>query len=196
VVGGKEVAVSKGLVDTISKNSKIKPEQIIDYKLINSRTEARALKAERMVDSLRRETFFYKDRYLQLAYRRGDPADTTDKGTFDFAYDADLNVTQYSTRGKLLGLPIGAKKMYTDIYSADPRTTIRGLKTFRVEQKLPQYGFRLQLVTNYSLRTELLQFGLGAQLDLGRLSIVGTQYYSPKENAFNPNIGARYDLIR
>jgi len=196
VVGGKEVAVSKTLVDTIARLSGIKPDQITDWKQIATQTEGRALKAERMVDSLQRETFFYKDKYLQLAFRRGNPADTTDKGTFDFKYDADLNVTQYTTRGKILGLPIGAKKSYTDIYSSDPRTTIKGLKTFTVEQKQPHYGFRLQLVTNYSFRRNALQFGLGAQVDINRFSIVGTQYYNPVENNFSPNIGARFDLIR
>jgi hypothetical protein len=196
VVGGKEVAISKGLVDTISKMSNIKPDQITEWKQIITRTEGRALRAERKVDSLQRETFFYKDKYLQLAYRRGNPADTTDKGTFDFLYDADLSVTQFSTRGKILGFPIGSRKLYTDIYSNDPRTTIRGLKTFRVETMQPKSGIRFQLVTNYSFGRANLQFGLGSQVDLGRLSIVGTYYYSPAEKLFNPNIGARYDLIR
>lgn len=196
IVGGKEVAVSKGLVDTVAKMSNIKPDQITDWKQIAMKTEGRALKAERMVDSLQRETFFYKDRYLQLAYRRGNPADTTDKGTFDFKYDADLSVTQYTERGRILGLPIGSRKMYTDIYSNDPRTTIRGFKTFRVQQSQPHYGFRLQAGADYSLRRKLLQFGLGAQFDIDRFSIIGTYYYSPQENNFSPNIGARYDLIR
>lgn len=196
VVGGKEVAVSPTLVDTIARMSNIKSDQITDWKQIAMKTEGRALKAERMVDSLQRETFFYKDRYLQLVYRRGNPADTTDKGTFEFSYDADLSITQYATRGKILGLPIGSKKMYTDIYSNDPRTTIKGYKTFRVEQRQPQYGFRLQAVTDYSTRNDELMFGLGAQFDFGRFSVTGTQFYSPKQNNFRPNFGARFDLIR
>lgn len=196
VVNGKEVAVSKGLVDTISKMSNIKPDQITDWKQIAVRSEGRALRAERMVDSLQRETFFYKDRFLQLVYRRGNPADTTDKGSFDFTYDADLSVTQYSQRGKILGLPIGARKMFTDIYSNDPRTTIRGFRTFRVEQKQPQYGFRLQAVTGYSTRSNELLMGMGGQLDFGRLSITGAHLYSPKEKNFRPTFGARFDIIR
>jgi hypothetical protein len=196
VVGGKELAISPTLLDTVAKISNIKPEQITNWQQVATTTKAELLKAERKVDSLQRVTFFYKDRYLKLAYRPGNPLDTTDKGSFDFNYNADLTITQYTTRGKVLGLPIGAKRSFTDIYSNDPRTTIMGFKTFRVQQKAQVLGFRVQAITAYSFRRGLLQMGLGSQFDVGRLSIIGSYYYSPQEDNFSPSIGARYDIFR
>lgn len=194
-IGGKIVAVSKPLLDSIAGLSNVKASDITDWKQINASTEARALKAEKQVDSLKKTIYFiYKDKYVNIAYHPADSTDTT--GTFDFKYDASLTATSYIKRTKFLGLPIGPVNSYTDIYSNDPRTTINGLKTFSVKEQQPFFGLRIQAGGSYSFRQKTYLFGPAAQLYLDRFSVTGTYYYSPIDNRFSPSIGARYDIFR
>ncbi|WP_114937586.1 hypothetical protein [Mucilaginibacter endophyticus] len=186
-------AISGGLVDTVSAALNIAKKQLQEVTQIASVTQAKQLKAERTIDSLKRLTYYYKDKYLQLAYR---PAiagsDTSDHGQFDYKYNDELNVVQYWKRGWILG----AKRSYIDIYSSDPRTTINGVKRLVVKQNEPTFGLRVQAVSNYSLSRKTLNIGPGLQFDFKRFSVIGTYYYDTDANSWRPSIGARYDLVR
>lgn len=195
-VNGKPVLVPKGIIDTISKMSNIKPSEITNWQQVATTTKAELLKAQRAVDSLQRVTYYYKDQYLKLAYRPGNPADTTDKGTFDFQYDAQLTTTEYKRGGKLLGVQLFAPDYYTDVYSSDPRTTINGLRSFRVQQSPKTLGLRIQAITRYRFDIKGIEIGLGAQFDAGRVSIIGDSYYNPTSSQVNHEVGARYSIFK
>ncbi|GAA4341584.1 hypothetical protein GCM10023149_53970 [Mucilaginibacter gynuensis] len=185
-------AISGGLIDTVAQALNIARKQLQEITQVATVTKYEKLKAERKYDSLQRLTYYYKDKYLQLAYRPARPGDTTDNGQFDFAYNDSLHVVQYWKRKWLLG----AKKSYVDIFSSDPRTTVNGVKRLVVEQKEPTFGLRVQAVSNYSFSRKLLNVGPGLQFDFKRFSLVGTYYYDVDANQWRPSIGARYDLIR
>jgi hypothetical protein len=187
-------AIKGGFIDTVARALNIKnKKQLEEVTQISIKNEARALKAEKKVDSLQRITFFYKGKYMQLAYRPPmRPTDTTDQGQFDYKYNDSITVVQYWKRKWILG----AKKSYIDIFSNDPNATVNGVKRMVVEQKEPTFGLRVQAVGNYSFSRKLLNIGPGLQFDFKRFSLVGTYYYDFDANQFRPSVGARYDLIR
>lgn len=185
-------AISGGLVDTVAQALGIAKKQLQEAVQISTTTEAAKLKAEKKIDSLQRLTYYYRDKYLQLAYRPAKPGDTTDNGQFDFKYNDSLNVVQYWKRSWFLG----AKKNYIDIFSNDPRTTVNGIKRLVVEQKEPSFGLRVQAIANYNFSKQVVNVGPGLQFDFKRLSLLGTYYYDFDGQAFRPTFAARYDLIK
>lgn len=187
-----ETAISRPLLDTISMAINVMRKQVEQYTKISMSAESRALKAERRADSLQRVTYTFQDKWLSLAYRPADPADTTDAGEFDFKYNADLSVTQYWKRKWLLG----AKMSYIDIYSNDPRVSIRNLKRLTVEQREPLLGLRVQAVSSYGFADKGFRAGVGLQFDVKRFSVLGSYLYNTDRSAWNYSMGARYDMLR
>lgn len=184
-------------VDSVAKALDIKAKQVEDVTAITTETQADQVAfLQKKVDSLQRVTYYYKDKYLQLAVKAGNPTDTLDKGSFDFKYNADLTIAQYWKRRKFLGIGLGAKQSYIDISSNDPRTTIMGLKKYTVAQKHPDWGLRIQAIQNYSFISNSANTGIRAQFDLKHLSFTGGYYYNWDLNAWRPSISIGYDLIR
>ncbi len=184
-------------VDSSARLMKIAANKIDELTQVASRLRADSLKAQRIITAQNRTIIFYKDKYAEIAYHPPvNLSDTTDQGTFDLKYDADIKVVRYWQRNRFIGLPIGAKKSYLDISSSDPRFTIQGVKHYVAEQPEPSFGLRVQAVSNYSFSRNVLDVGPGLQFDFKRFSLVGTYYYDFDSNNWRPNIGARYDLIR
>jgi hypothetical protein len=193
----KESPVILPYLDSVAKALDIKTKQIESTTNINTHTEADSIPfLKKQIDSLKRLVFYYSDKQLKLTVRPGSTTDTLDKGSFDFAYDADLKINQYFKRKKFLGLNIGSKQHYTDISSNDPRTTIGGLSTLSVKQNMPSVGFRFQAVTSYSFLTQSLSPGVGFRFDLSRFSLNGIYYYNTKEEQWRPVLSLRYDIIQ
>ena len=186
------IAISGGLVDTVAEALKIAKDKLQQVTQIATVTKAAQLKAEKKIDSLQRLTYYYHDRYLQLAYRPAYATDSTGNGQFDFAYNDSLNVVQYWKRNWLLG----AKKSYIDIYSNDPRTTVNGIKRLVVEQKEPKLGVRILAMASYDFSRKLITIGPGLQVDFKHLSLTGSFYYDADAQSFKPKFAARYDFIK
>lgn len=186
------IAVSPGIIDTTAMALNIQKNQIQQLTIINSSLKADNLKAERTLDSLKKEVFTYSDKYVKLKFN---PADTTKKtdATFDFSYNATLNSVQYWKRKFPI---IGAKKSYIDIWSEDKRTTINSVKRLTIEQKAPEFGLRLQLRSIYSLTSHKLYAGPGVSFDFNRYSLLGYSYYNFSNNTWQYSVGINYDLIR
>lgn len=185
-------AISGGLVDTVATALNIAKKQLQEVTQIASTTRAEKLQALKTIDSLKRITYYYKDKYLQLAYRPSKSGDTTDNGEFDFKYNDSLNVVQYWKKSWFLG----AKKSFIDIYSNDPRTTVNGVKRLVVQQNQPNFGLRIQAVSSYSFSRKTLNLGPGIQFDFKRFSLVGSYYYDFDRSTWRPSVGARYDIVR
>lgn len=205
VVDGKTVAVSKPLLDTIAKMSNIKPGQVTNWQQVAMTTEAKLLKAQKTVDSLRRVTYRYKDQYVDLGYTPGNPADTTDRGTFNFSYNAVLSSTEYKSGGKILGVQVFQPHIYTDIYSNDPRTTINGYKTFRINKDRPVYGLSLDLLARHKFGNKKqgedkiepsTEPGLGLKFNAGRTTFTGDTYFNPRTNNFSHEVGTRISIFK
>lgn len=180
---------TESILDTTALAIGILKNQIIDLTKISTTIKAENLAAQVRIDSLNRRVYFYQDKFLKLSYR---PAvDTVDKGEFDFAYDADLTVTQYSKRKHFLA----SKKYLIDIYSNDPRTTVNGVKRLSIEREV-QPKFRLQSSMVYNTTFRTLTPGLIGRFEVKRFSLSGSYMYSPVRDRWFTAIGFNYDLIR
>ncbi len=187
-----KVAISKGIMDTTSLALGIQKKQIENLLQINSTLLAENLKAKEIIAKNGEKSYLYKDRFVNLKYTPSIGQDTTDKGKFDFSYNADLTITQYWKRAWLLA----SKKSYIDIYSNDSRTTINGVKQLTIQQKEPSFGLRGQATINVNPETGSYGFGPAVRIDIGRLSIQGNYTYYPESTRWRPSINANYDLIR
>ncbi|MXV16818.1 hypothetical protein [Hufsiella ginkgonis] len=185
-------AVSVGILDTTAMAIGILKKQIENLTLINTTLKADNLRAKMELDEKKRPVYSYSDKYLDLAYRPGNPTDSADRGSFDFKYNADLNITQYWKRRWFLG----AKKSFIDIYSNDPRTTVNGVKRLSVVQNEPRFGLRVQGVTGYNLTTGATSAGPGIQFDFKRFSFQGSYQYNFQEQEWRPGLQTRVDLVR
>lgn len=184
--------------DSLAAALALKPKQIEGYTAVimaASQDSVRFMK--RTIDSLRRLTYYYKDKYLSLVVRTSSQSDTTLVGnSFDFAYDADLRTVDYWKRRKVLGLPIGLKEYYTDISSSDPRMLIRGVEKFTVQRKMPAFGLRVQAMGAYNFLTEAYSAGLGLRLDIGDFNTSINYLYNIQQQRFVPTLLTRYDLLQ
>lgn len=184
-------------VDSVAKALDIKAKQVEDIVTISTETkDSQVAFLQKRIDSLKRVSYYYKDKYLQLMIKAGNPTDTLDKGSFDFKYDADLSINQYWKRKKFLGLPLGAKETYIDVSSNDPRTTVMGMKKYTVKQKQPEWGLRIQAIQNYSFISNSANTGIRATFDLRHMSFTGGYYYNWNLNQWRPSVSVGYDLIR
>lgn len=153
------------ILEQVASNLGVKPSQIQSATTITSEASRDSVVfLRRQLDNAQKQTFFYKDKYLTLSVNTN-PRDTVDLGSFDYKYDADLNIVQYNKKNWLLG----AKKSYTDISSNDPNATIMGVKRFTVEQKHPEYGLRLQAALGYNGVTGAISAGPAVRVDLGKI---------------------------
>lgn len=157
---------------------------------ITSATEVEFLKRE--IDSLKRITYFYRDKYLTLAVHPVSLDDTIDEPTFDFSYNADLNITQYTKRKWFLG----TKESFTDISSTDPRTSIKGVRTFTVKQKEPTFGLRIQAVAGYNMASANFFAGPSLRFDIKNMSFRALYSYNNYTKRWSPTIAGEYNLIK
>ncbi len=186
----KSPAVSVPLLDTIAMALKIRTKQLEEALRIQGTMKASNLRANYVIDSLKRRTVVYRDRYVNLSYTPNQ-ADSA-AGTFDLAYNADIKVAQYYKRNWFLG----AKKSYIDIWSVDPRLTINGVDRYKVEQKAPSFGLRVQAAGNVNPQTGAYGAGLGARIDFNRFSLQYNYLYYPTTGSKRGNLQLNYDIIR
>jgi uncharacterized protein (UPF0333 family) len=189
------IAISPGIRDTTAKaiaRVGILEKQVESLTIINSTLLAENLKAKELINENGIKTYAYKDKFVDLTYTPSNGIDTLDKGSFDFRYNADLNITQYWKREWFLG----AKHSYIDIYSNDPRTTVNGVKRLKFEQRAPNFGLRIQAAANFNPSTGSIGFGPAARIDIGRFSIQGNYTWYKDNDGWRPGITGNYDLIR
>ncbi len=198
-IDGKLVAVSKSVVDSIAGLSGVKPSQVTNWQEIAMTSKAELLQAKKTVDSLQSVVFTYENPYIKLSYTPKKEGDTT-AGVFGYKYDAKITATTYTEGLRFLGAPVGFQQSLTDIYGNDPNMTINGLRTLQIQQRKQSLSLNVYTFTNYLFEDKDMQFGAGAQIDVGRLSFNGGYYYNA--SGFNtlkrpkPFAGVRLNLFK
>lgn len=189
-----------GPIDTAAKALNIAVEQIQQLTAMNIRSESRAMKAEKIVDSLKKTiSFNFTGKYLNLTYHPADSAtlDVFPNGRFDYRYISDLRWVQYYRQKKLLGIPIGVKRSYTDFYLADTNAYIAPeITRITVNEHIPKAAGRIQASSSINLETGSYGFGPAAQIDFGRLSLQYQYLYYPINDRWTPNININFDGIK
>lgn len=192
----KKASELQPIINSIAKSIDVKPNQIeggitVSTQLLQDSIEF----LKKQVDNANKTTYYYKDKYLSLAVRTNN-SDTLDKGSFDFAYNADLNIVQYWKRNKILGIPLGAKNSFTDISSNDPRVSILGVKKYTVVQKEPEFGLRLQALGAYNFNNKIFSTGPSLRFDFLKSSLRGSYLYNFQTKQWSPTISLEKDLLR
>jgi len=177
------VAVSKSVLDTISKLSGVNKKDIVNWQEIAMTSQAKELKARQIIDSLKGVALYYKGKYIELTYRPAtNPEDPDDKGVFDYKYNAKLNTVGTNKGLRFLGVPIGSQRTFTDVFSDDVNATIDGLRTLQIKPKENAFNVNGYLFANYLFDEANVQTGAGLKVQItDRLSIKGGYYYNTND---------------
>ncbi len=188
------------IIDSQAKALQVKPQQIESYLAVQLKVARDSVRFLTKAVEAGVQTRTFKDQFLSLVVREAlpaDSADTTDNTTFDFAYDADLKFVEYSKQKKFLGIPISARKYYTDISSSDPRLRIKGVEKFTIQRRVPALGFRVQALTTYNFDTHQPAAGVGTRFDIGERFNLGVNYlYNFSRETWVPAGYAKYDILQ
>ncbi|WP_333662292.1 DUF6808 domain-containing protein [Chishuiella changwenlii] len=127
----KRLAISKSYADSLERALSISLNKINQVTKVNAELKARVqLKPVESTNNL-----VYQDKWLKLQYNN-------DSNLVAVNYDVGLNVARYSDRRWFLG----KQTNYVDVYSDDPRVTIKGLQTFTIQEKKQRpFGVGIQL---------------------------------------------------
>lgn len=199
-VNKKPVAVSPGLLDTITKNlDGVKPGDVTSYELISLRVEANNLRAK--VDSLQKKlTYAYTDAFLNLAYHPASTTDPNDKGSFDFGYNMQVKRVDYTKGLKIFGVPFGNQKTFTDVSSKDKRAKIESLDYLTISQNQPSVTLNVFGSARYAFYNRSFNVGPAIEFKVKKFVLQGVAYYNndPRPftgnftSKFNPEIGLQY----
>lgn len=130
----KRLAITSQYADSLATALQISISQIKQVTKVNAELDA-TLKLVNQEDG----TVTYQDKYLSLLYK-------PQEQLLDLNYKVKLNVARYSKRTWILG----PKESYIDIYSDDPRVTIKGLNSFTLQEK-SQRRFGIGVSTGYAV---------------------------------------------
>lgn len=178
-------------IDSLAKLIEIKDKQLREYYATNMQLKTGLLKAEESIDSINQRTFTYSDSYINAKFFNTDTADY-----FDFSYNAELSHIKYWKRDKLLGMRIGAKRNYIDIFSNDPRMTISGAKHLVIEDRESPWTFRAGGSALYVPHADILGYGPKVSVDYLGLGVNAQYLYFPESKEWNPIFNVYYDLLR
>lgn len=134
-------------------------------------------------------TYVHTDDHFRLAVNV--PKDSLKAATFNVGYDADLVTAQYNKGNWFTG-----NRNYMDIYSNDPRFTIKGARTLTVKQKQPFFTADLHAISEYNINTRAFNSGPALSIGLGRIEVRGKYLYDPFERNWTGIVSGGYMLLR
>jgi len=149
----KRLAISSQYADSLEKALKISIAKVTQVTKVNTELDAE-IRLIKQQDG----TVAYQDKYLSLFYN---PTDDL----LNLNYKVNLNIVRYSKRSWFLS----QKQDFIDIYSDDPRVTIKGLNSFTLKEKPPK-RFGIGLSSGYAFNIKTNEFtpyvGIGINYNL------------------------------
>ncbi|MDO5607639.1 MAG: hypothetical protein Q4G08_04190 [Capnocytophaga sp.] len=151
----KHLAVTKTYADSLERALRISIDKMNEINRVNGKLTAQIKLAETSSGDKQ-----FADKWLQLRY-------SPSLDSLWLRYDVSLNMVRYDERKYFWN----AKNRYVHIYSDDPRVTIHGLKTFRIEHPKPRpFGLGVQAGYGWHIASGNLRpspyIGVGLQYDL------------------------------
>ena len=192
IIGTSELSPeAKQEIDSLTKVIDIKDKQLKEYTSVNIELRTGLLQATETIDSLNNQVYTYVDKYIDANFIKTDSA-----SFFDFTYNAELKHVKYWERDRIIGLPIGVKRNYIDIFSNDPRMTISGAKHLIIESKENPWSLRVGATALYLPNMNL--FGYGPRLTVDYLGFgMDAQYlYFPEHREWHPAFSLQYNLLK
>lgn len=194
-----KVAVSEGILDTTALYVGILKKQIENLQRVAFTSEAKALRAERKVDSMGKVVTYYKGKFIDITYEPADSASAKyfPNGKFGYKYHGELQSTQYTSQKRLLGfIPMGKKKSLIDVFLTDSNAVINDVKRLTILKDEPYWNFRVQASGNFNPETGSFGVGPAARLDAGRLSFQLNRLYYPTTGHWRWSLNGSVDLAR
>lgn len=179
--------VKADLLDTTDALN-IERDKVRQVMVINSSLTIKNQRLERKVSEFS-TTYSHFDDHFRLTVNV--PKDSMQSATFEAGYDADIITTQYNKGNWLTG-----NKPYIDIYSNDPRFTIKGARTLTVKQKQPFLKADIQAITEYNFRTNTFTAGPSLNIGIGRVEVRGRYMYDPSDKNWSGIVSGGYMLLR
>jgi hypothetical protein len=178
--------VNADLLDTIDALN-IARDKIRQVTVVNTSLVIQKQYLERQVSGLA-TTYNHKDKFFNLSVNV--PRDSTQAASFEAGYDADLVTAQYNKRK----FPFfGSSDTYMNIYSNDPRFTIRGARVLSVKQNAPAFGFEARAKANFNNFTGP-SAGPGIKIRIGRFDLDGDYQYYSNQKSWTWGVGAAYRI--
>jgi len=170
--------------DSTAKIIKRQASEISQWQETNITITARALKAERTVDSLGRVIESYKDKWINISYSNG---------LFDYSENFNLIQAQYPSK-KFLWINYDP---VIDLYTDNQRATINGFKTLTIMPAKNNFGFRLFAKAEYDFKTKIITPSANATISIKNWDISGGYLYdyNDKYIGFHPTVSAAYNFI-
>lgn len=150
----KRLAITNSYADSLERALKLSINKIDQALKVNAQLDAK-LKLQQIGN-----TIVYQDKFLKLKY-------VPDSSEMALTYDMGLNIARYSKRKWLLG----KKEHYIDVFADDPRVTIKGLKSYTIQER-PQkkFGIGIQVGYGFTINQNSIQaspyIGIGVNRNL------------------------------
>jgi hypothetical protein len=154
--------ISQSVLDSLRLDNLEKDRRLQQASVVNGTLNAKSLKADRVIDSLKRETHTYKDQFLTATYYQDSLG-----GKFDINYKLSLIRQDYKKRKNIFS----GYKYYTDILIPDKRVTIENMQSLTIESpSVKKFGIGLQIGYAFNPATSKLDptIGVGISYNLIR----------------------------
>ena len=179
----------KKRVDSLLALAGVKEGQVKSISTAYAKVSQENIQLKRVLNESTQDTIYeYRDKWLDLSFQRKDSSFAIGS----FKYNFDFNTINYYKRDWFLG----AKKSYTDVWSSDPRVTIRGYDKLTIRQNEPQYGLRVQGNIHWNPETGSVGYGPGLRININRFSVQGNYTYFPSSEQWRPMVIGNFDFIR
>lgn len=167
-------------------------DKITQLTKIVTETTGENILLKRTIDSLNGKVvtlYKYKDKYLDLTVSK---TDTGNNLTADYKFNDDITYVDYLKKKWFLGV----NHSFTDLYSTNPNTTIKGVSRLTIEHPLSTFGLRLKTSGAYNFQNKELSVGPGMELDFGNKIDASFLYLrNLSNNIWIPVIRLDYNLI-
>lgn len=167
--------------DSVVRLLGIKDKQLNHWISYSTTLEGKLLKASKTDTSYK-----YSDKWANIEYVV--PKDTLSSGHFNFAYNAEINYAEYSTRKHFLA----PKRNYIDFWINDTRATINGVKRIKIEPKKDNFGVEVNASSFY---TDRLNLGVDGAVRMGRTKVGGGYFYDMLDGKWKPLVSVKYNLL-
>lgn len=150
----KRLAITNSYADSLERALKMSITKIDQALKVNAQLDAK-LKLQQVGNAIT-----FQDKFLKLRY-------VPDSSEMALTYDMGLNVARYSKRKWLFA----KKDHYIDVFADDPRVTIKGLKSYTIQER-PQkrFGIGIQVGYGFTLNQNNIQaspyIGIGINRNL------------------------------
>lgn len=136
-------------------------------------------------------SFVYQDKFLNLSIS---PKNDT-ISIASFGYNFDFNSVSYDPRKWYQKIFNWKDVTYTNIWSTDPRATVRGYEKLTIQDKEPDIGYTIKASAMYLPEWGTSSFGPKLNIRYKRINATGSYMYFPVHKEWFPVFGVDIDLL-